>query len=129
LPRSYTLTRSGNLPLARAAVTGPGGTKVINLLVDTGSTYTILPVEVLESIGISPAESAEHERIATGSGYIIAPKVRVTSLSTLGKKFRRVVVIAHTLPFGGPIDGLLGMDILLRLKAKISTAKGIIDVE
>ncbi len=110
-------------------MTGPGSTKVINLLVDTGSTYTILPVEVLESIGVSPAESAEHERIATGSGYVIAPKVRVTSLSTLGKKFRRVVVIAHTLPFGGPIDGLLGMDILLRLKTKISIAKGIIEVE
>ena len=68
MPRSYTLTRSGNLLLARAAVTGPGSTKVINLLVDTGSTYTILPVEVLESIGVSPAESAEHERIGTGSG-------------------------------------------------------------
>jgi hypothetical protein len=26
----------------------------------------------LESIGIGPAESKEHERIATGSGYIIA---------------------------------------------------------
>jgi hypothetical protein len=37
--------------------------------------------------------------------------------------------MAHTLPFGGPIDGLLGMDILLRLKTKISIAKGIIEVE
>ena len=125
MPRSYTLTRSGNLLLARAAVAGPGGTKVIHLLVDTGSTYTILPVEVLESIGVSPAESTEHERIATGSGYIIAPKVRVISFNTLGKRFRR---IAHTLPFGGPIDGLLGMDLLLRLKAKISTATGIVEV-
>jgi len=61
--------------IARAAVTGPAGTKVINLLVDTGSTFTILPVEVLESIGLSPAESKEHERIATGSGYIIAPNL------------------------------------------------------
>jgi predicted aspartyl protease len=129
LPRSYTLIRSGSLLLARAAVTGPAGTKVINLLVDTGSTYTIFPVEVLESIGISPAKSEEHERIATGSGYIIAPKVRVRSLSTLGKEFRRVVVMAHTLPFGGPIDGLLGMDILSRLKATISVAEGTIEVE
>jgi predicted aspartyl protease len=129
LPRNYTLTRTGNLLLARAAVTGPAGTKVINLLVDTGSTYTIFPVEVLESIGLSPAESKEHERIATGSGYIIAPKIRVGSLSTLGKEFRRVVVVAHTLPFGGPIDGLLGMDILCRLKAKIATAQGVIEVD
>lgn len=129
MPRSYTLTRSGSLLLTRAAVIGPASTKVINLLVDTGSTYTILPVEVLESIGVSPAESEEHERIATGSGYIIAPKVKVRSLNTLGKKFQRVAVIAHTLPFGGPIDGLLGMDILCRLRAKIATAKGIIEVE
>jgi predicted aspartyl protease len=128
LPRSYTLTRTGSLFIARAAVKGLAGTKVINLLLDTGSTYTILPVEVLESIGISPAASEEHERIATGSGYIIAPKVTVRSLSTLGKEFRRTKVIAHTLPFGGPIDGLLGMDILCRLKAKIATATGIVEV-
>jgi predicted aspartyl protease len=129
LPRNYTLTRIGSLLLARAAVTGPAGIKVINLLVDTGSTYTILPVEVLESIGLSPTESKEHERIATGSGYIIASRVRVRKLGTLGKEFSRVVVIAHTLPFGGPIDGLLGMDILCRMKAKIETAKGRIEVE
>jgi predicted aspartyl protease len=128
LPRRYTLTRTGNLFIARAAVKGPAGTKVINLLIDTGSTYTILPVEVLESIGISPAASEEHERIATGSGYIIAPKVTVRSLSTLGKEFRRTKVIAHTLPFGGPIDGLLGMDILCRLKARILTAAGVVEV-
>jgi hypothetical protein len=71
----------------------------------------------------------EHERIATGSGYIIAPKVTVRSLSTLGKEFHRIAVIAHTLPFGGPIDGLLGMDILCRLKAKITTVSGMIEVE
>ena len=128
MPRSYTLTRTGRLLITRAAVRGPAGTKVINLLVDTGSTFTILPVEVLESIGLSPAKSKEHERIATGSGYIIAPKLRVRSFNTLGGEFRRVALIAHTLPFGGPIDGLLGMDILCRLKAKIAAASGIVEV-
>ena len=129
MPRSYTLTRTGNLLIARAAVTGPAGTRVINLLVDTGSTFTILPVEVLESIGLSPAETKEHERIATGSGYIIAPKLRVRSFNTLGKKFSRFSVIAHTLPFGGPVDGLLGMDILFRIKARIAVASGEIVIE
>jgi aspartyl protease family protein len=129
LPERYTLIRTGNLLLARAAVTGPGGTKVINLLVDTGSTYTILPVEVLESTGLSPAESERHQRIATGSGYVIAPVVRVRRLSTLGRHFHRFPVIAHTLPFGGPIDGLLGMDVLSQLKAKIAVAYGSIEVE
>ena len=110
-------------------MTGPAGTKVVNLLVDTGSTYTILPIEVLESIGLSPAESEAHERIATGSGYIIAPKLRVRTFNTLGRRFRRLPVIAHTLPFGGPIDGLLGMDVLSRMKARIAVADGSIEVE
>jgi predicted aspartyl protease len=128
LSRTYTLTRTGSLLLARAAVTGPAGTKVLNLLVDTGSTYTILPVEVLESIGLSPTESKEHERIATGSGYIIAPKVRVEKVNTLGREFLGTVAIAHTIPFGGPIDGLLGMDLLCLMKAKIATAKATVEV-
>ena len=102
---------------------------MINLLVDTGSTYTILPSEVLESVGLSPAESKDHQRIATGSGYIIAPVVRVRQLSTLGKQFHRLAVIAHTLPFGGPIDGLLGMDLLVRLRAKIIVSAATIEVE
>lgn len=127
--RRYTLTRTGQLLLARAAITGPAGTKLINLLVDTGSTYTILPVEVLESIGTSPAETDDHQRIATGSGFIICPRVRVPSLNTLGEEFPRVSVIAHTLPFAGPIDGLLGMDILCRLSAKIATATGVVEVD
>ena len=127
MPQNYTLTRVGKLLVTRAAVMGPEGTKVIKLLIDAGSTYTILPVEVLESVGLSPTQSKEHERIATGSGYIMAPKVTIEKLYTLGKQFRRVITIAHTLPFGGTIDGLLGMDLLCRMKAKILAAKGTIE--
>ncbi len=127
MPSFYTLTRVGNLLVTRAAVSGPEGTKVINLLVDTGSTYTILPVEVLESVGLSPTQSKQHERIATGSGYIMAPKITVEKLDTLGRQFRRVITVAHTLPFGGNIDGLLGMDLRCRMKARILVAKSTIE--
>src|SRR5262245_15729747 len=68
----YPLERVGSLLLTKAAVSGPAGVKVIRLLIDTGSVYTVLPVEVLESIGCSPAVSPDHVRLVTGSGYIIA---------------------------------------------------------
>ncbi len=74
----YSLERVGSLLLTKAAVSGPAGVNVIRLLVDTGSVYTILPVEVLETVGCSPAVSVEHVRIITGSGYLIAPKVQVS---------------------------------------------------
>jgi predicted aspartyl protease len=132
LPRTYALKRLGSLLLTRAAVTGPGGTKAIKLLVDTGSSFTIVPLEVLESIGLSPAESQHHQRILTLTGYIVAPKVQILSLNTCGKTFREPVVIGHTLPFGNIniniIDGLLGMDFLLWLDANIAVARGRIEV-
>jgi hypothetical protein len=43
----YPLEHIGNLLVTKAAVSGPAGVKVVRLLVDTGSVYTILPVEVL----------------------------------------------------------------------------------
>ena len=71
----YPLERIGSLLVTKAAISGPAGVKVVRLLVDTGSVYTILPVEVLESIGCSPAVSPEHVRLITGSGYVMAAKV------------------------------------------------------
>ncbi|MBI3302319.1 MAG: retropepsin-like domain-containing protein [Deltaproteobacteria bacterium] len=106
----YSLERVGSLLLTKAAASGPAGVKVVRLLVDTGSVYTILPVEVLESVGCSPAVSTERVRLITGSGYLIAPEVQVAWFQCLGQKVDQMVVVAHTLPFGSLVDGLLGMD-------------------
>ena len=124
----YPLERVGSLLLTKAAVSGSAGVKVIRLLVDTGSVYTILPVEVLESIGCSPAVSPEHIRLITGSGYIMAAQVRVAWLQCLGQKVDQMMVVAHTLPFGSPADGLLGLDFLRRVSARILLAEGAIDI-
>ena len=124
----YPLERVGNLLLTKAAISGPAGVKVVRLLVDTGSVYTIVPVEVLESVGCSPAVSPEHVRLITGSGYIIAPRVRVVWLQCLGQKVDQMAVVAHTLPFGSLVDGLLGMDFLRPFRATILIAEGIIEV-
>jgi len=53
----------------------------------------------------------------------------VRSFNVFGKIFFRFPVIGHTLPFGGPIDGLLGMDVLGRVKAKISVAAAAVEIE
>ena len=124
----YTLEHVGDLLLTKAAISGPAGVKVVRLLVDTGSVYTILPVEVVESIGCSPAASPKHIRLITGSGYLIAPKVQVSWLQCLGKKIDQMAVVAHTLPFGSLVDGLLGMDFLRPLGTRLLIAEGVIEV-
>lgn len=124
----YSLTRVGSLLLTKAAVAGPSGVKVVRLLVDTGSVYTILPVEVLESVGCSPAVSTDHVRLITGSGYLIVPRVQTSWLQCLGQKVDQMATVAHTLPFGSLVDGLLGMDFLRPFHARILIAEGVIEL-
>lgn len=126
--RKYRLSRIGNLYLTRAAVKGPLGVSVLRLLVDTGSTYTILPVEVLEALGCDPTLSKARVRITTASGYLLAPQVTVGWFQALGKEQGDFRVVAHTLPPAGPIDGLLGMDFLVPMRAKIDLAGGVVEV-
>jgi hypothetical protein len=48
------------------------------LLIDTGSNYTVVPNELLEAIGCSPAASHDHVRIMTANGVVILPRTRRT---------------------------------------------------
>jgi aspartyl protease family protein len=119
--REYKLESYGNLFLTRAAVGGKDGVRVVKLLIDTGSSYTILPFEILEAIGSSPILARERVRLATASGYIIAPAVRVEWFNCLGYRVDAFRVVSRTLPFGTFIDGLLGMDFLTKIGAIINT--------
>lgn len=125
----YRLARVGHLLLTRAAVHGPDGTNVVRLLVDTGSTYTILPVEVLETVGCDPAlRQGGDVRVITGNGVVMAPRLTVDWLHLFGKRFEDVQVVAYTIPWSGFFDGLLGMDMLVRLASQIDTGNGRIRV-
>lgn len=126
--KRYRLADSGTLLITKAAIAGPEGIKILSLLVDTGSSYTIIPVEALESCGCSPAEAKKHLRIVTGSGFVVAPVVQLNWFSTLGVKVDNFSVVAHTLPFSGPIDGLLGMDFLRKVKARIDLENGLVEI-
>ena len=124
----YQLESYGNLLLTRAAVGGRDGVRVLKLLIDTGSTYTILPFEILEAIGCNPGLARKRVRLTTASGDIIAPAVEVKWFHSLGRRIDNFRVVAHTLPFGTYIDGLLGMDFLTRIKAVIKIANKSIEV-
>lgn len=124
---SYQLIRAGRLFATKASLGDRGGIKILTLLVDTGSTYTIIPVEALEGIGQSPAASKEHVRIVTGSGILIAPMVTIRAFHCLGKSLQDFAVVGHSLPPAGPIDGLLGMDFLTAAHVRIDVATGTLE--
>ncbi len=126
--KRYSVGRVGSLLITKAALSGPAGTKVLNLLVDTGSTYTIAAVEAIEAIGCSPVDSREHVRIVTGSGYVVAPLVKIPRFECLGSKIHGFKIVAHTLPPESAVDGLLGMDFLRKCGAVINISAGTVEV-
>ena len=125
----YRVEKFGSLLVVRAYLEGNEGKTYPKLLVDTGSTYTIMSYEILESIGCSPAIPKRRQRIVTGSGYEIAPVVTINKVCCLGKSVENKDILAHTLPFGTYVDGLLGMDFISAFKIEIRPYGGEIIVQ
>jgi len=128
--KPYRLHRQGNLLVARAAVGGiDGSVIVLRLLLDTRASYTMLPVEVVEALGCDTHHPLRRVRIVAANGIIVAPVVAVPWLHCLGQRLEECPVVAHTLPTGAYVDGLLGMEILARFQATISVSTGEVKVE
>ena len=126
----YHLERRGRLLLLRAAIGGTNGqTSVLRLLLDTGASYTMLPVEVLEALGYDTHHPLRRARAITASGVIVAPVVRVSWFHCLGQRLEDFPVTAYTLPPSTFVDGLLGMDFLLHCKAVIAIESGTVHFE
>ncbi|RKY59091.1 MAG: transcriptional regulator [Candidatus Latescibacterota bacterium] len=124
----YKVQMVGNLMVVRAYLRGPEAEAYPRLLVDTGSTYTIIAHELLESIGCSPALAKERRRVTTASGYEMLPVVQVQQFRCLGQSMEDTYVLAHTFPFGTYVDGLLGMDFMRRFWLEIRPFSGEIAV-
>ena len=120
----YKAEKRGSLLLIRAFIEGGSGKAYPKLLLDTGSAYTLISQEILESIGCSPALPKRTQRIITGSSYEIVPVVSVSQFHCLGSQLNDFEIFAHTLPFGAYVDGLLGMDFLNKFEIEIRIYSG-----
>ena len=121
--KPYNLLRQNRLLLTRATVGGNARKVDVRLLVDTGSTFTILPVECIERLGYDLLHPVRKERLITASGTIWAPIIHLSWFNCLGVTLKNFSAIAYTLPHGIWADGLLGMDFLTQCKAVISVGE------
>src|SRR5205085_2695575 len=96
--------------LVNAEITGPLGTAFQKLVLDTGATTSLINVATLLSLGLDSDQSAGHIRMTTGSAIETVPLVVLTHLTALGEHRFGFPVIAHALPSGSAVDGLLGLD-------------------
>ena len=119
-----------DLIMVPAAVTGPeGDIFVLNLVLDTGSTNTVVNSGVLSAIGYEPTRSLDRTHMLTGSGVEYVPSVVVQKISALGQSRAGFHVMCHTLPAVFEIDGVLGLDFLRGHMLGIDFLRGRISLE
>ena len=112
--------------VCRAEIFGKNHSVILKMIVDTGSSYTLLPRKTLSII-----ENVNFDRIVeitTGSRVEKVPLIILPTFKALGFAVHHLPVIIHDLPLGSPVDGLLGINFLKKAKAIIDFSKHTIKI-
>jgi clan AA aspartic protease (TIGR02281 family) len=103
--------------------------KMIEMALDTGATYTMIPWEVAEVLGYDPGASRDRVPLITASGVEKVPLITLKSISVLGKDADNVQTVVHNLPEKSYVDGLLGLSFLRRFKICLNFQNGVLEIE
>jgi len=108
-----------------ARLIGPRGAVWCEMVLDTGSSKTVVDERLLARMGYNLLE-AQPIAIATASGRTEASIVTVRQLIALGMEATNLPVLAMPLWQSLGVDGLLGMDFLRRRNLFCNFGKGIL---
>jgi len=108
----------------KVEIFGETGSRTVDMALDTGSTYVMIPWHIAESLGYDPAVSRKRVNLTTASTVEVVPLITVRAIRTLGSRVNDVEAVCHDLPPDSRVEGLLGLsflkhfDIELLLKQK-----------
>ena len=86
--------------------------RTLDMVLDTGATFVALPVDIAESLGYNPTQSARRVELITASAVLSAPLITVQRMQVLGVGASNVDVLCIDLPGDGRFRGLLGLSFL-----------------
>ena len=109
---NFSFDPQRGLVVIQAELSGPNGSAVLSLALDTGATSTLVNQSRLMQLGYDPAAHSDRLQITTGSGVEFVPRITVGKLTALGQDRHDFPVLCHNLPPTASVDGLLGLDFL-----------------
>jgi predicted aspartyl protease len=126
----YPLERRNGLLFVRAAVgDGVASPVIARLLVDTGSSFTVLSKRILQSARCEISPSQRLISITAASGVVRVPRLKVPLFNALGRSQADWDIVALDLPSSAGFDGLLGIDFLELCGAMIDVKRSRIVIE
>jgi predicted aspartyl protease len=127
--KQYHLVMRNGLFFTRAALKHQSLVRVVNLLIDTGANYTILSWATLISLGLDPAASTLRRPITTANGLVWMPVVKLEEFHAFGQTVSQFPILAHTVPLGSQVSGVLGMDFLRQFPIKLDFKQAIVELQ
>ena len=124
----YPLLSEAGLFIVHVRLSGPRASRFVRLALDTGATITMIPPKAALAIGVNPARATTFREILTASGKEYIPLAVIHGVRVFEVTLRNVRVACHELPVESPIDGLLGLDLLKRLRAVLDLGKASITI-
>jgi len=114
--------------ICHAEIVGQKVELSLKMALDTGATYTMIPVEAAVAIGCDPLRSRRKIEITTGSSTEYVPLITVPKFRALGVEIKNMDVVCHDLPPQSPVEGLLGLNFLKKANVIIDFSKNTIDL-
>jgi predicted aspartyl protease len=120
--------RNGLLFLRVAVGDGVRQPVIARLLVDTGSSFTVLSTQVLEDAGCNLQSPQGSIAITAASGIVRGKIFEVPQFSALGQTIEQFRSVGFNLPKSVDADGLLGMNFMRNFGAIVDTGNACITI-
>ncbi len=123
-----SISSNDKVILVPTTLVGPKQSHNINLILDTGASFTMISPEILVRIGLDPAEALHKSTIATASGVEFVAFVKLPRLEVLGVKRSDIEICVHSLPATVPARGLLGLNFLRHFDVHLNLPQGYLEI-
>ncbi len=101
------------------------GTRDAKLIVDTGSSHTILSRDLAQELGLLSNLQAQPATLTTGAGPVRVQIVWVDTIRIADAEVHDNLVVVHDMPDLPPgVDGVLGLSFLSHFQVILDTASG-----
>ena len=115
-------------------VKGPKGTREFRAVFDTGSAYSLIPVQDARSLGYNAhfdpvSDIGTGTSIITKSDFVETDEIVLEEVSVADLTAKNVKAIAYNMPQIGGIEAVLGMTFISQFKTCMNIEQGYLTVE
>ena len=122
------LEKDASIIVLEVELVGKIGKCKVDMALDTGATFVMIPWDIAESLGYDPASSPARTIITTASTIEKAPLITLEQVKVFDVEVDNIKVVVHDLPPKSRVDGLLGLSFLKHFDINLHFKKGSLEI-